>query len=142
MKSEQLIPLIYKSVMVVLTALLLAVCMRWYQKGREVRKLKIGIKQQSSSSAADMDGDVELPAVPSMQPSGGGGPGLAEVASHLKELKLQKYLAEFERHGYDDWNEILQMGEAKLEQLVTRTRMPANHADRFKDYIFQSLAEN
>ena len=52
----------------------------------------------------------------------------------------RRYLDAFEEHGYDDWDEIQSMGEARLQRLVERVGLSSNHADRFLAHVAQDVA--
>jgi len=53
----------------------------------------------------------------------------------------RRYVDAFEEHGYDDWDEIQSMGEARLQRLVERVGLSSNHADRFLAHVAQAVAE-
>ena len=59
----------------------------------------------------------------------------ADVNKVLAELNLTRYQRDFERAGYDDWDEIVDMDREGLEMLCTRVQMAPNHADRVKFHV-------
>uniref|UniRef100_A0A7S0P6M8 SAM domain-containing protein n=1 Tax=Calcidiscus leptoporus TaxID=127549 RepID=A0A7S0P6M8_9EUKA len=125
----------------------LLLCRRWYKKGTaaqqkqgkgtclgpaEAAEQKKALTRTMSAAAEFGDRDVE------MSPARG---GVQEVGAHLAELKLQKYRADFERHGYDDWQKILTMSEKQLAVMFVMVRMPPKDAKLLRDRIMQQLAE-
>ena len=66
--------------------------------------------------------------------------GVAEVRAQLTSLRLSRYAAAMERHGYDDWTEIRAMGTSRLAKLIRTVGMAENHADRLRDAIAHSAA--
>mmetsp|Transcript_28484 Transcript_28484/g.85034 ORF Transcript_28484/g.85034 Transcript_28484/m.85034 type:complete len:189 (-) Transcript_28484:116-682(-) len=66
---------------------------------------------------------------------------MGEIGAQLAACKLDRYLDAFEEHGYDDWDEIQSMGEARLQRLVERVGLSSNHADRFLAHVAQAVAE-
>ena len=63
--------------------------------------------------------------------------GPAMVSFELEALGLQRYVAAFEKHGYDSWSEIVSWSEctAQLDKLESVTSMAFNHADRLKNAL-------
>ena len=59
----------------------------------------------------------------------------------LMELKLDRYQRAFDRCGYDDWNEILEMDGGALDTLAARLKLAPNHADRFLQRVRQCRLE-
>jgi|EP00908_Phaeocystis_cordata_P015475 hypothetical protein len=53
----------------------------------------------------------------------------------LLDLKLERYQRGFDRCGYDDWDEVLDMDGGALDTLVARVQFAPNHGDRFLQYV-------
>jgi hypothetical protein len=94
-----------------------------------IDELELGAKVplRRTSPSLDRCRRVDTSAVPGLD--------MAEVREHLDACKLARYLESFEKNGYDDWSEIMAMGDDKLQLLARRTGMSPNHADRFLQFV-------
>ena len=62
-------------------------------------------------------------------------PEVVLLSQVLLELKLERYQRAFDRCGYDDWNEILEMDGGARDTLCARLKLAPNHADRFLQHV-------
>ena len=89
---------------------IMAKCAKWFVSGLKLQELEINNIQTPDDEANFLttttirsDQMVEMNSRPTQQ--------LKVVKEKLTKLKLMGYVDKFAEYGYDDWDEILRMGE-------------------------------